>query len=537
MTVLAPADPLTSRAPWAATSGATVRHAFTVRWAAELGLLVLLYAGYIAARAVMGVHIGAAQLRGQQILDLEAMAHLDVERALNTALTAVPPLGLLFAYLYATLHYVVTPAVLVWIAARRRDGYRSARNALLAATAIGLIGYWLLPTAPPRLLGAGFTDTMATFSGVGWWGAAASAPRGMEAMSNQWAALPSLHVGWAMWVALCLHQHSSSGAIRRWVWAYPALMTVVVMATANHYLVDAMAGIACACLGNWLAHRGLDRNGSRRGQGVGDRPEMAYVGAAAAAQDGEAREVVAQSCVTRAEVLRVARVERRGLVQLGMALARGVGAQSAQSRRPRSGRVQEVRKVGRVGAVDAVVGGGATGRVVHALDSRPERGAVGECTVGLDRERDGDGDLCRRSREHHTDGFVRVGDRHRVHHVGVGRREGLHLFGVIVARLIRLHPRSAVIAVSARAEAPAHDHVGFDAQLVAQVEESFDSETVRLGQRRAVIAEQVSPVGVGAPGRGLEDESGARLRGHARMLEKVAIESQAAGLVTQQGHG
>jgi hypothetical protein len=59
-------------------------------------------------------------------------------------------------------------------------GYVMARNALLVATSLGLVGYWLLPTAPPRLLDAGFTDVMAHFSNLGWWGDAASAPRGME---------------------------------------------------------------------------------------------------------------------------------------------------------------------------------------------------------------------------------------------------------------------------------------------------------------------------------------------------------------------
>ena len=66
------------------------------------------------------------------------------------------------------------------------------------------------------------------------------------------AALPSLHVGWAMWVALYVSGHSRSRLLRRSVWIYPALMTIVVMATANHYLLDALAGIACACLGSWL---------------------------------------------------------------------------------------------------------------------------------------------------------------------------------------------------------------------------------------------------------------------------------------------
>jgi PAP2 superfamily len=229
------------------------RRSAAVRWGRELALITLLYGGYMAGRAAIGVHTGAALHRGQQILDLEAITGMDVERPLNALVMAVPPVALLFAYLYATLHYVVTPAALVWIALRRSAGYRQARNGLLIATAIGLLGYWLLPTAPPRLLDAGFTDVMAAFSGVGWWGDAASAPRGMEALSNQFAAFPSLHVGWAMWVALVLHANTRNRTVRGWVFAYPALMTLVVMATANHYLLDALGGIACAALGHWLA--------------------------------------------------------------------------------------------------------------------------------------------------------------------------------------------------------------------------------------------------------------------------------------------
>jgi hypothetical protein len=153
------------------------------------------------------------------------------------------------AYLYATLHYVATPATLVWIAVRRRGAYAVARNALLIATAIGLLGYRLLPTAPPRLVGAGLTDTMAVFSDLGWWGGAASAPRGMESLSNQYAAMPSLHVGWAVWVAACLGVHARRRLVRRWAWTYPALMALVVMATANQYLLDVVAGTGCAVLG------------------------------------------------------------------------------------------------------------------------------------------------------------------------------------------------------------------------------------------------------------------------------------------------
>jgi hypothetical protein len=373
MTLVAPVGSRSPRGPGVAPTGASTREQTRVRWISELGLLVLLYAGYLTARAVMGVHVTEAGQRGQQLLDLESLAHLDVERPLNALITAVPALGLTFAYLYATLHYLVTPAVLLWVAVRRRAGYRRARNAILVATAIGLIGYWLLPTAPPRLLDIGFTDTMAAFSGVGWWGQAASAPRGMEALSNQYAALPSLHVGWAVWVALCLSRHSNRRLVRRWVWIYPALMTVVVMATANHYLVDALAGAACACLAYWLAGRfPAERDRSSGPKHVGDRPEMAYVGAAATAEDREAGAGGAQVRVLRAELGRVTGVERWQLVQLGVGKPGGVGPDAAQPLDPGGTWVKDLGEVRRVSAVDGVVRGGATRGVVDALDGLAE---------------------------------------------------------------------------------------------------------------------------------------------------------------------
>lgn len=259
-TLTRPTEPVVSAA---ATTADVTPRTNRVRWTHELGLIAVLYAAYMLARAAIGIHVGAAHARGERILDMESWLHVDLELPLNQLVSALPLVGLLFAYAYATLHYVVTPLVLGWIAVRRAPSYRLARNALLFATVIGLVGYWLLPTAPPRMLGSEWVDTMSQFSGVGWWGEAASAPRGMEGFSNQYAAFPSLHVGWAMWVALCLRRMSRSAWVARWAWTYPAFMTVVVMGTANHYLVDALAGIACAVIGFRIAQR---VGGRRSGQ-------------------------------------------------------------------------------------------------------------------------------------------------------------------------------------------------------------------------------------------------------------------------------
>ena len=115
---------------------------------------------------------------------------------------------------------MVTHAVMLWIAVGRADGYRLARNGLLAATILGLVCYWLLPTAPPRLFDTGFIDVMAAHSVIGWWGEAANAPRGIEGLSNQYAAFSSLDVGWAMWVTRSLRDNVRSSVVRHWAWSY-----------------------------------------------------------------------------------------------------------------------------------------------------------------------------------------------------------------------------------------------------------------------------------------------------------------------------
>jgi len=93
------------------------------------------------------------------------------------------------------MHFAVTLAFLVWLYRRRPQAYRTARGVLLAMTLLALVGYWLYPLAPPRLMpGGGFVDTVRIW---GTWGVAASEP--VTSASNQYAAVPSMHVGWALW--------------------------------------------------------------------------------------------------------------------------------------------------------------------------------------------------------------------------------------------------------------------------------------------------------------------------------------------------
>ncbi|WP_030680977.1 phosphatase PAP2 family protein [Streptomyces rimosus] len=229
------------------------------RWWTELPLLALVYAAYSAGRLVARGDAHSAAGHGQTILRWEELLRIDPERALNRFFTSTPALGIPADFAYASLHYLVTPAVLIWLWHRRPAHYRTLRTWLMLATLIGLIGFTLLPTAPPRLLdtGSGFADTMAQFSSYGWWGGDASAPRGLGGMTNQFAAMPSLHVGWALWCGAVLWKHGRSRPTRALAVAYPLVIALVVMGTANHYLLDALAGTAVMGLGLLLTRPAL----------------------------------------------------------------------------------------------------------------------------------------------------------------------------------------------------------------------------------------------------------------------------------------
>ncbi|MET9696114.1 phosphatase PAP2 family protein [Streptomyces sp. NPDC006529] len=235
------------------------------RWWAELLLLGLVYGAYSGGRLLARGDVQLAVDHGLAILRFERGLSLDFESPLNRLFTAHAWLGVPADFVYASLHYLITPAVLVWIYHRRPGAYRTARTWLVSSTLLGLVGFALMPTCPPRLLhlAHGFNDTMAQYSAYGWWGAEASAPRGLGSFTNQYAAMPSLHVGWALWCGLLLWRYGRHPLLRAAGAAYPLLTTVVVMGTANHYFLDAVAGAGVMGVGLLIA-RGLDRLAARR---------------------------------------------------------------------------------------------------------------------------------------------------------------------------------------------------------------------------------------------------------------------------------
>lgn len=211
------------------------------RWINELLVLGGLYLTYELVRGTNNAGAAKAFGNGIRLLNLETLVHLDPEHALNTVFEATPALAVPAVFFYATAHYVVTLAVLIWLWRAHPRHYRRLRTVLVVATLIGLVGFWVMPTAPPRMLG-GFVDTMAQWSQIGWWGGAASAPDGLQHLTDQYGAMPSLHVGWALWCGWAIARHARHRATKVIGVLYPITTAVVVIGTANHYLADAIAG-------------------------------------------------------------------------------------------------------------------------------------------------------------------------------------------------------------------------------------------------------------------------------------------------------
>lgn len=249
-----------------ATSRAVaVRRVVANRAVIELGAMAILAVIYNTVRAGGGGDKALAMAHARDIVRIEGWVFDHLELALDHWLVGVPVLAVAACYFYALMHYVMTPTILVL--SRRKGGWRYWRGywALVVGSGIALVIYANWPLAPPRLMPElGTIDIMQHFAHAGWWGDAASAPRGLGDATNQFAAMPSLHFGWSLWCGIQMW-----GFGKRW-WrvaavAYPLLQALVVLATANHFLLDVVGGATCILLGFGivaLIGRLLGRTGS-----------------------------------------------------------------------------------------------------------------------------------------------------------------------------------------------------------------------------------------------------------------------------------
>ncbi len=209
----------------------------------EIVFIGLSYVLYSFIRNGVPTHELGARHRAEALYAVERTMHIDVELSINRWVASLHWLSLAADYWYAIMHFVITVAVLGWLYLRHPLRYRSARSVLLFTNLLALVGFWGYSLAPPRLIGHGFIDTVVRDHIWGSWGSS-----GMDAASNQYAAMPSLHVGWALWCAVVV----VTLARRRWLRiagaVYPMITLFVIVATANHFLLDAVGGaVALGC--------------------------------------------------------------------------------------------------------------------------------------------------------------------------------------------------------------------------------------------------------------------------------------------------
>ena len=205
----------------------------------ELLVVLCLLRVYDYVRAHSEVRAGAALSHGRQLLELEGLLRIDVERTLNHWAQRHDLVTLLANHWYQFAHIPVTLCVLAWVWVRHPASYRRSRNALVFINVLGLAVFLVLPVAPPRLLpGAGFIDSVA-HAGFG------HAQDGPIA-ADQYGAMPSLHLAWAVWCTVVVRRIVRGAWWRRSCVVYPVITTIAVVLTANHYLLDVVVGIGVA---------------------------------------------------------------------------------------------------------------------------------------------------------------------------------------------------------------------------------------------------------------------------------------------------
>jgi hypothetical protein len=216
----------------------------------EILLIAVSYWTYSLVRNAVPEQKAQALRNADWIWDAEQSLGMAVEQSVNHAVNSVTWLIVSMNYYYATLHFIVTIGVLVWLYRSHPGRYAAARLVLFATTGVALVGYYLYPLAPPRLMnGNDFIDTVLVHH---TWGSMASG--NLKNMSNQYAAMPSMHIGWSLWCGIIIFALASAPWAKILGLLYPTLTLVVIVATANHFWLDAVGGMICLAFGFVLSY-------------------------------------------------------------------------------------------------------------------------------------------------------------------------------------------------------------------------------------------------------------------------------------------
>jgi hypothetical protein len=214
---------------------------------AQVAVVLGAVAAYEAARLAMQPNWAQAFENANRIQYVEQALGFAWEQSLQRAFLALPNLVAALNLFYFVGHFLFTAIFFFWLYHRSRDGFKSFRDGFLAATAIAVVIHWLYPTAPPRLAGVGLKDTLLLLSGIDIGSPDSSA------LSNPVAAVPSLHAAYALGVGIGMIRYARFFLLRLAGAIYPPLVVLTIVVTGNHFVLDAIAGMAVLGVGFGLA--------------------------------------------------------------------------------------------------------------------------------------------------------------------------------------------------------------------------------------------------------------------------------------------
>jgi len=245
------------------TTETTTETAPRLYWWRELITIAAFYGVYTLIRNQGIAHdsSGEARRNALQMIRVEEFLSSFHEKAIQDFFIDTRWFIEFWNVFYGTAHFVVTIVAIVWLFRKAPDRYPTWRNTLAVTVAIALLGFTLYPLMPPRLLPAhyGFVDTLQTIGGL--WSFDSGT---MSKISNQYAAMPSLHCAWATWCTFVLTPGLKHWWSKALMISYPFVTLFAIVVTANHYWIDAAGGAAALGLGYLIGGKLLTNAVQRR---------------------------------------------------------------------------------------------------------------------------------------------------------------------------------------------------------------------------------------------------------------------------------
>lgn len=200
----------------------------------------MLYATYTIVRNSTHASASHAYSHAKNILHLEKFMRINIEHSVHSYFLHFDWVIIGSNYYYGSLHFIVTLFALFYVFFKDPKRYRRVRNTVVIGTLIALVGFMMYPLMPPRLLPHSyeFVDTLAKFPT--FW---SFNSKGFAAISNQFAAMPSVHILWSTWCVYALFPYAKSTWLKALLSSYPVCTLFVIIVTANHYVLDAVGGL------------------------------------------------------------------------------------------------------------------------------------------------------------------------------------------------------------------------------------------------------------------------------------------------------